>query len=85
MAYEAQVCEADAIRCETAAAEARKDKENMETFARFLDVDLEVKDRGTSMVLDRVSFSVSYLCYDADILSSSSVLHKSATVRRAVC
>jgi hypothetical protein len=68
LAQEAEMCEADAVRCETAAAEARHDKENMETFARFLDIDLEVKDAGTSMVLDRVSVSYSYLYCDANII-----------------
>jgi hypothetical protein len=68
LAHEAEMCKADAIQFETAAAEASKNKENMEIFARFLDVDLEVKDKGTSMVLDRVSVSYSYLYCDANII-----------------
>jgi hypothetical protein len=68
LAHEADICKADAIQFKTAAAEASKNKENMEIFARFLDVDLEVKDKGTSMVLDRVSASLSYLYCDANII-----------------
>jgi chromosome segregation ATPase len=69
LAQEAEACTADDIRCETAVAEARKDKNSMETFARFLDIDLqvEVKDEGTSMVLDRVSLSLSCWHRNADI------------------